>query len=155
MYYILRSCYQQSRRVLSFDSNMRVNILRVTCWAPFLIFFECVFSLLFSLFPGVIMICIVSFYSNTRMQRKYQRIQIENVIRFTDNNNFVQKNKQCFGLRTIHNITFNAAKHCVRLSSNKQMKSIRIMRNFIMLKTNTRPPAIILNQFITSVGIKN
>ena len=53
----------------------------------------------------------------------------------------MQKNKQCFGLRTIHNITFNAAKHCVRLSSNKQMKSIRIMRNFIMLKTNTRPPA--------------
>ena len=29
MYYILRSCYQQSRRVLSFDGNMRVNILRV------------------------------------------------------------------------------------------------------------------------------
>ena len=98
--------------------------LEFTCCAPFLIFFECVFSLLFSLFPGVIMICIVSFYSNTRMQRKYQRIQIENVIRFTDNNNFVQKNKQCFGLRTIHNITFNAAKQCVRPSSNKQIKFI-------------------------------
>ena len=29
MYYILQSCHQQSRRVLSFDGNMRVNILRV------------------------------------------------------------------------------------------------------------------------------
>ena len=54
----------------------------------------------------------------------------------------MQKNKQCFGLRTIHNITFNAAKHCVRPPSNKR-NLFESWENFIMLKTNTRPPAIL------------